>query len=57
MAKTFHSLSSEGASWMKSFESTQGFENIDLKMGTLSLYLLEKEKAVKENFYKKMITF
>jgi hypothetical protein len=57
VAKTFHSLSSEGASWMKSFESTQGFENIDLKMGTLSLYLLEKEKAVKENFYKKMITF
>ena len=53
VAKTFHSLSLEGTSWMKSFEAIEGFENIDLKMGTLSLYLLEKEKIVKDTFYKR----
>ena len=50
MANIFASLSLEGLSWVKSFEKKEGFEEIDIRNGTMSLSLLTSENLGRKLF-------
>ena len=51
-AQIFYNLSLEGLHWVSSFKNEKHFELMNCRGGTVSLSLLQKEKAVRQAFEK-----